>query len=129
MIVVDEDATLELKVKTVKVRAALFPRIRNPLTRLQYFQNIEKIANELGFRQMLPQKRDSVVEDQISLAPESQTHAGKLGVPKVDISRSASPILEPMSARIRDNDVPGFLDGAEAVDDPQLLRMSERVIS
>jgi glucosamine-6-phosphate deaminase len=78
---------------------------------------------------MLPHKRDSVVEDQISLAPEPQANTSKLGVPKIDVSRSASPILEPMSARIHDDEVPGFLDGAEAIDDPQLLRMSERVIS
>jgi len=82
---------------------------------------------------MLPQKRDSVVEDQISLAPESQTSTRKLGVPKIDVSQAASPILEPMSARIHDDEVTGFnqqfLDGAEAIDDPQLLGMGERVIS
>ncbi len=37
MIVVDEDATLEMQVKTVK-----------------YFKSIEKVANELGFQQILP---------------------------------------------------------------------------
>jgi glucosamine-6-phosphate deaminase len=110
MLVVDEDATLELKVKTVK-----------------YFQSIEKVANELGFRQMLPRKRDSVVEDQISLHPGPQKTNGKLGVPKIDVSRSASPVLEPMSARISDEVAPGFLDGAEAIDEPQLSSMSERV--
>lgn len=78
---------------------------------------------------MLPQKRDSVVEGQISLAPEPQTNTGKLGVPKIDISRSASPILEPMSARIHDDEAPGVLDGAEAMDDPQLFCMGERVIT
>ncbi|KAI9756113.1 MAG: Glucosamine-6-phosphate isomerase 1 [Chaenotheca gracillima] len=52
MIVVDEDATLELQVKTVK-----------------YFKSIESVATELGFEQILPSaartgaKRSGIVEE------------------------------------------------------------------
>ncbi|PSN66971.1 glucosamine-6-phosphate isomerase [Corynespora cassiicola Philippines] len=114
MIVVDEDATLELQVKTVK-----------------YFKSIEMVANELGFRQMLPQKarkRDSVVEGDQILAPVPQTNGLKLAVPQQDISRSASPILEPMSARITD-DAARKMQAMDLADDLQLSPMSERVVS
>ncbi|KAF2280191.1 glucosamine-6-phosphate isomerase [Westerdykella ornata] len=57
MIVVDEDATLELQVKTVK-----------------YFQSIEKVIDGVGLAQKMPQKRDSVVEDQVSLTRQVQVN-------------------------------------------------------
>ena len=84
------------------------------------------MANELGFRQMLPQKRHSVVEDPILPAPETQTNGAKLAVPKLDTSRSASPVLGPMSARISDN-AAKMLQAIDAAEDPQLIRMSDRV--
>ena len=84
------------------------------------------VANELGFRQTIPQKRDSVVEDQVLLAPAPQTNGVKLAVPQSDISHSASPILEPMSARISD-DAARMLQALDLVEDPPLLRMSARV--
>ncbi|ORY14818.1 hypothetical protein BCR34DRAFT_585573 [Clohesyomyces aquaticus] len=105
MIVVDEDATLELQVKTVK-----------------YFKSIERVAEESGFRQMFPKKRDSLVEDQILLTPTPQANGAKLDVPKIDISRSSSPVLEAMSSRISDSQ-----NTLDANDDPQLLSMSARV--
>ncbi|KAF2473259.1 glucosamine-6-phosphate isomerase [Lindgomyces ingoldianus] len=109
MIVVDEDATLELQVKTVK-----------------YFKSIERVANELGFRQMLPQKRDSLVDDHLLFAPVPQDNGVKLDVPQLDISRSASPVLEPMSARISD-DPARMLKAMDSNEDPQLLPMHTRV--
>ncbi|KAF2262616.1 hypothetical protein CC78DRAFT_534657 [Lojkania enalia] len=109
MIVVDEDATLELQVKTVK-----------------YFKSIEMVANELGFRQMLPRKRDSMVEDQIPLAPVPQSNGVKLAVPQQDVSRSASPVLEAMGSRISD-EVPRITEPIESIDEPQLSPMSARV--
>ncbi|KAF1999987.1 glucosamine-6-phosphate deaminase [Amniculicola lignicola CBS 123094] len=108
LIVVDEDATLELQVKTVK-----------------YFKSIERVANELGFRQRMPKKRDSVVEDDL-VVRDPNTNAVRLAVPQLDISRSASPILEPMSARISD-DAARVLRSLELSEEPQLLNMSTRV--
>ncbi|KAF2191098.1 glucosamine-6-phosphate isomerase [Zopfia rhizophila CBS 207.26] len=109
LLVVDEDATLELQVKTVR-----------------YFKSIEKVVNELGLHQTLPQKRDSVVEDQGLLAPVAQTNGVKLDVPQMDMSRSASPILEAMGSRVS-GDASGMMKATETVEDPQLLRMSARV--
>ncbi|KAH7380617.1 hypothetical protein BKA66DRAFT_125892 [Pyrenochaeta sp. MPI-SDFR-AT-0127] len=113
MIVVDEDATLELQVKTVK-----------------YFKSIEMVANELGFRQKLPRKRDSLIDEGPLLAPESQTssqaHGIKLTVPQFDISRSASPVLEPMSARLSDQEAKTLWSMDELEDQPS-IRMSARV--
>lgn len=114
LIIVDEDATLELKVKTVK-----------------YFKSIEKVGDELGFRQMLPRKRDSLVEDQL-LTPfaasqqEDGSNSLTLAVPQPNISRSASPVLGPMSVRIvaeKDASVAGM----SLEDEPQLAPMSARV--
>jgi len=103
MLVVDEDATLELQVKTVK-----------------YFKNIEIVANELGSRQVLPRKRDSVIEEQIISAQASNA---KLEVPQSSISRSPSPILEPMSARISSH----ATHVQDSLEDPPLLCMSARI--
>lgn len=83
------------------------------------------VANELGFRQVLPQKRDSVIEDQILLA---QANNAKLEVPQLNISRSASPILEPMSARISSH-ATKVHQAMDLVEDPPLLRMSARISS
>ncbi|KAF2196247.1 glucosamine-6-phosphate isomerase [Delitschia confertaspora ATCC 74209] len=108
MIVVDEDATLELQVKTVK-----------------YFKSIEKVANELGFQQMLPRKRDSVVEPSGPI-PTLQANAANLEVPQPQISRSSSPILEAMGARISENE-PQILNALDTADDVPLIRMGARV--
>ena len=79
MIVVDEDATLELQVKTVKVRHSKVPNTatkRHPLTQPQYFKSIEMVATELGFRQKLPRKRDSLVENsELFFAPVPQANS------------------------------------------------------
>ncbi|GJC87520.1 glucosamine-6-phosphate isomerase 1 [Colletotrichum liriopes] len=59
MIVVDEDATLELQVKTVKVRLlspTRWAQQSNANRRAQYFKSIEKVAREQGFEQILPSK-------------------------------------------------------------------------
>ncbi|KAF2115810.1 hypothetical protein BDV96DRAFT_659127 [Lophiotrema nucula] len=111
MIVVDEDATLELQVKTVK-----------------YFKSIEMVATNNGFRQKLPRKRDSLVEEQSPLAPGPQTNGLSLAVPQQDVSRSASPILEAMSTRISSGatKVP---DNLESIGEPHLQPMSARVAS
>jgi len=111
LIVVDEDATLELQVKTVK-----------------YFKSIEMVASERGFQQKLPRKRDSLIEDQVLLAPTPQA-GSQLQVPKIDVSRSASPVLEPMSARIAadDYDVTSTPFSMEPVEDPLFGRMGARV--
>lgn len=58
MIVVDEDATLELQVKTVKVSILQLPSLVPPdhSDKSQYFKSIEKVAREAGFEQILPSK-------------------------------------------------------------------------
>ncbi|KAK5169791.1 glycine decarboxylase subunit P [Saxophila tyrrhenica] len=112
MIVVDEDATLELQVKTVKVRSlipspvfpSLFAKYPMILTseREQYFKSIESVALSLGFGQTLPsaeltlRKRDSVLEKLDS--PRSPKHHNFL-VPapaeakKPELARSVTPEL------------------------------------
>ncbi|CAI6340590.1 unnamed protein product [Periconia digitata] len=114
LLVVDEDATLELKVKTVK-----------------YFKSIEKVGSELGFRQMLPRKRDSLVEDQLApFVPQTQQPDSiSLVVPTLDQSRSASPVLGPMSARLEDKEANAISTQAlESLgEEPQLASMSARV--
>ncbi len=48
MVVVDEDATLELQVKTVKVSQGLGTSLEHVLKNRQYFKSIERIAEEEG---------------------------------------------------------------------------------
>ena len=92
----------------------------------QYFKSIEKVANELGFRQMLPRKRDSVVEDEINV-PAFRTNGSKLALPQIDVTRSAtaSPLLGPMSARISEEEASD--QAMDALGEPQLTAMSARV--
>lgn len=83
------------------------------------------VANELGFQQMLPRKRDSVVETS-HFAPKSYTNGVTLGVPELSVSRSASPVLDAMGSRISKNGV----DKSDKSDDPDevpLLPMSARL--
>jgi glucosamine-6-phosphate deaminase len=135
MIVVDEDATLELQVKTVKVRTQHQPpgadHSRKGITKAetqQYFKSIEMVATELGFRQKLPRKRDSLVDEGALLVPQYQTTGISLTVPQQDISRSASPVFEPMSARIDDEDTEAKASQTwDAVEDQPSVRMSARV--
>jgi glucosamine-6-phosphate deaminase len=55
MIVVDEDATLELQVKTVKVSSSTSKNhAEADRGCLQYFKSIEKVASSQGFEQILP---------------------------------------------------------------------------
>jgi glucosamine-6-phosphate deaminase len=82
MIVVDEDATLELQVKTVKVYSPLshYPLL-DPLLETQtndaskqYFKSIEKVAASQGFEQILPSTVRTgpkpLAAKRIELAPE-----------------------------------------------------------
>lgn len=89
LIAVDEDATLELQVKTVR-----------------YFKSIEKVATESGFHQILPseatvgRKRDSVIEELNT--PKSPKGISFLDAPKEPIQRvpTPEPVLDSMSSRI-----------------------------
>ena len=90
------------------------PNIDTPecfINSLQYFKSIEMVANENGFQQRLPKtkKRDSLVEgleatmeSKFHLTPHE--HGATLEVPSAPISRSSSPVLEAMSARIVENE-------------------------
>jgi glucosamine-6-phosphate deaminase len=84
------------------------------------------VASELGFRQMLPRKRDSIMEDQLVYTAEPQTNGAKLDVPQIDfsLSRSASPSFEAMSSRI---DTAGIPKDVELTDELQLTPMGARV--
>ncbi|GAM84724.1 hypothetical protein ANO11243_027250 [Dothideomycetidae sp. 11243] len=89
MIVADDDATLELKVKTV-----------------QYFRSIESVAAEQGFSQTLPSqkstkaKRDSVLEMLNGLYTKPRSNPAKLNAPAIDLERVPSPNLESMMTRV-----------------------------
>jgi glucosamine-6-phosphate deaminase len=108
MLVVDEDATLELQVKTVK-----------------YFKSIEVIAKECGFEQLLPR--------QLSPAPtkvqaEKIVENGErkmLHVPEEPIQRSVTPDIIPdsMSSRLKDAPVPHLSDAVELAPDSMHSRM------
>ncbi|KAI7509221.1 ABC1-domain-containing protein [Hortaea werneckii] len=117
MIVVDEDATLELQVKTVK-----------------YFKSIEQVASSQGFGQSLPseelilQKRDSVREklDSPKHSPPSSASKNFFLSPSNDDagpSRPITPELVPdsMHARVEEEEgakgVPA-LDGLETKELP-----------
>ncbi|KXL48772.1 hypothetical protein M433DRAFT_159118 [Acidomyces richmondensis BFW] len=104
MIVVDEDATLELQVKTVK-----------------YFKSIEQVATSQGFGQALRseeftlRKRDSVLEKLDS--PKSPVSKTFLATPIPDLKRPTTPDLVPDSMRSRVEALPNnisTLDGLEA---------------
>ncbi|KAK5723127.1 Glucosamine-6-phosphate isomerase (Glucosamine-6-phosphate deaminase) (GNPDA) (GlcN6P deaminase) [Elasticomyces elasticus] len=118
MCVVDEDATLELQVKTVK-----------------YFKSIEQVATSQGFGQALPseelvlKKRDSVLEKLDS--PRSPTANSFLAPARPELVRAITPDLVPDSMHERlpspaEKSTP--LDGLEAKEVP-LLAMHERVDS
>jgi glucosamine-6-phosphate deaminase len=91
------------------------------------------VATELGFLQKMPRKRDSVVDEGTllsipSFVPKNQTSGVSLTVPQQDISRSASPVLEPMSARLSDQDAKAkTMQSWDAVEDQPSVRMSTRV--
>jgi glucosamine-6-phosphate deaminase len=116
MIVVDEDATLELQVKTVK-----------------YFKSIEQVATSEGFGQSLPseastrKKRDSILQELHSPKAVSPTNKMFLFPPVQEIARSVSPDLVPDSMHERLPPTPG-LDGLE-VKELKLTNMHERVDS
>jgi len=89
------------------------------------------VANELGFRQKLPRKRDSLMDEGALLVPaRNQAHGSslQLTVPQPDISRSASPVFEPMSARLDEEDAQAKIALSwDAVEDQPSVRMSARV--
>lgn len=117
MIVCDEDATLELQVKTVKV---LFPftNILQPIYRLhhakslQYFKSIEKVALAQGFEQILPSKIRTGPAPETVLQPPRQVNGGDsptIIAPQPTTSRllrAASPAAEyPIRSHSPDGDL------------------------
>ncbi|KAM3421258.1 Glucosamine-6-phosphate isomerase [Cercospora zeina] len=140
MIVVDEDATLELQVKTAK-----------------YFKSIEQVAASQGFGQVLTsediilKKRDSVLEKleiprsfpdkSFTVSPEltppllgGSTNALSIPATREDeITRSVTPDLIPDSMHDRLPDQPavaaGKLAGLDVTDLPSIVPMHERVDS
>ncbi|KAH7045892.1 glucosamine-6-phosphate deaminase [Macrophomina phaseolina] len=123
MLVVDEDATLELKVKTVR-----------------YFKSIEKVARRLGFEQMLPSearitaKRSTIREELNSPLSPKAVKPTSFQVPLLvpnpnpqSISRSPTPepVLESMASRI--SPVEPSIDFQAIPDDVPVQRMGARV--
>lgn len=95
----------------------------------QYFKSIERVATELGFRQKLPRKRDSFVDEGALLVPaRNQANGISLTAPQQDISRSTSPMFEPMSARLDDEEAATkVMQSWDAVEDQPSVCMSARV--
>lgn len=60
------------------------------------------------------------------LVPESQNRGVNLTVPQYDILRSASPLLEPMNARLSDDEAK-ILRPMHEIEDQPSIRMSARV--
>jgi glucosamine-6-phosphate deaminase len=85
MIVADEDATLELQVKTVK-----------------YFKSIEKVAQSQGFQQMLPRV---VRQRSVSRSPNSSTPGTPL-TPSTPILPLRGPMVNTALAKQVDDLVP-----------------------
>ncbi|KAK1823798.1 Glucosamine-6-phosphate isomerase (Glucosamine-6-phosphate deaminase) (GNPDA) (GlcN6P deaminase) [Friedmanniomyces endolithicus] len=127
LIVVDEDATLELQVKTVK-----------------YFKSIELVASSQGFGQGLEsgeavgRKRDSVLERLDSPSSPRKMEEGFLAVPGEErpaVKRAVTPELVPDSMHERLPEDGGEeekkleLEAMEAKEVPSLLAMHERVDS
>ncbi|KAL8419045.1 hypothetical protein RB594_002304 [Gaeumannomyces avenae] len=107
MIVCDEDATLELQVKTVKVRCPL--RHHNPKKKRstnpapaphkQYFKSIEQVATAQGFEQILPSKvRTGTVpitpKAVVIESPTSPTAPPTLVAPQPRMAHSLAPYAE-----------------------------------
>ncbi|KAF2086654.1 glucosamine-6-phosphate isomerase, partial [Saccharata proteae CBS 121410] len=111
MIVVDEAATQELKVKTVK-----------------YFRQIESVAKRLGFGQVLPSqarisaKRATILDDLKS--PKDN----KTASPALSLSRSATPepVFENMHERISPVEAPA-VDAMAVPEDAPIQNMGARV--
>lgn len=96
MIVVDEDATLELQAKTVKVSTAAKRAFGDPaLIPPVYFKSIEQVASSQGFGHSLPseelflKKRDSVLEKLDS--PKSPPAKTFFAPPKPELTRQIKP--------------------------------------
>jgi glucosamine-6-phosphate deaminase len=63
----------------------------------------------------------------MSPVSEPQANKLKLTVPQFDVSRSASPVLEPMSARLSDEEARTLLP-MDVLEDSPTTRMSARVV-
>ena len=124
MIVVDEDATLELQVKTVKVRSP--PQTPSPTNQVP---PPKVSAQPLPTEQPPLNKRDSVLEKLDS--PRSPKSKSFLAPPKPDLIRQVTPELVPdsMHTRLPERPTPALAtDGPEMKDLP-LSAMHERVDS
>ena len=145
MVVCDEDATLELQVKTVKVRARNM-MYHPPINLLKYFKSIEVVASKLGFTQAIPiavQKRTSIPEDdkcekslerdiieqndtaRQELAAISQKQ--ELAPPSTPLPRAVTPELTPDSMASRIPEFPERTQRLFVSDDLILDRMSGRI--
>lgn len=101
MIVVDEDATLELQVKTVKVcYFHLLPIY--PCLQLQYFKSIEAVAASQGFEQILPS-------------------AARTGPRKTVLQRSSSPLPSSFQKAPTTNGIVSHLEEKAEKEEPSIL--------
>lgn len=90
------------------------------------------VANEQGYRQNFPKKRDSLLDEGTLLVPEphvngNQDNGISLTVPQSDVSRTASPNLESMSARLTEQQEAKVHRPMHELEDFPTIRMSARV--
>jgi glucosamine-6-phosphate deaminase len=95
MIVADEDATLELQVKTVKVSLDFFAPIVPNADPPQYFKSIEKVGLGKGFEQKLPLRLRTW---SLASPPQTPNSKGPLGV--LDDPEGVELTPDSMSSRI-----------------------------
>lgn len=101
MIVVDEDATLELQVKTVKVHTLppiSLEKEKHLAKTQQYFRSIEAVASSQGFEQILPSKirtgPNTIKAHQPTPVPEVKEQPSILSLPPVTSTLLAAPATE-----------------------------------
>lgn len=107
MVVCDEDATLELQVKTVKVRMLFFEYMYPADTR-KYFKSIEVVASRFGFTQAIPisVSRATPVTDvnvgRLGLDAElkAQQEQAKKELATIAESQELAPPIEPLSRAV-----------------------------
>ena len=126
MVVVDEDATLELQVKTVKVSRGIGTNLKYVLTDTQYFKSIEQIAKEEGAAQI-----PASIENAEKTSPQYRREAQKelrINTDKKHQEKQGDGELTPdsMSSRLIDSGV-GMTFDEPKIDGLALEPMRARV--
>jgi glucosamine-6-phosphate deaminase len=142
MVVCDEDATLELQVKTVKVRVDFTFKVASP-NAMQYFKSIEQVAKQFDMAVRIPNSMttqgaavDIAIERPTTIDGRDRQDSGaemhfivdekKLAPSAHSISRATTPDLFPDSMGSR---VAGVISRAPSpgIQDLSFDRMSSRI--